>query len=241
MSVLSVILGLMGGLGLFLYGMKLMSDGLEKVAGAKMRSVLEFFTKNRFVGMLVGVLFTAIIQSSSATTVMVVSFVNSGLMNLMQAAGVIMGANIGTTVTSQLISFNLSEWAPGGLEQFLQRPESHTFWGGGLGIRYFVHGAVYHVQFHGCAERIPHDHAALGFTGEPLSGDSDGLSDHGSAAEFLCHSGYRAAAGQPGAFGYQYLFLYHPGLQYRFLCIGTAGQPWRQTGCEEGGLDPFSV
>ena len=97
MSVLSVVLGLMGGLGLFLYGMKLMSDGLEKVAGAKMRSVLEFFTKNRFVGMLVGVLFTAIIQSSSATTVMVVSFVNSGLMNLMQAAGVLMGANIGTT------------------------------------------------------------------------------------------------------------------------------------------------
>lgn len=112
MSAFSVILGLMGGLGLFLYGMKLMSDGLEKVAGAKMRGVLEFFTKNRFVGMLVGVVFTAIIQSSSATTVMVVSFVNSGLMNLMQAAGVIMGANIGTTVTSQLISFNLSEWAP---------------------------------------------------------------------------------------------------------------------------------
>ncbi len=112
MSALSVILGLMGGLGLFLYGMKLMSDGLEKMAGAKMRSVLEFFTKNRFIGMLVGVIFTAIIQSSNATTVMVVSFVNSGLMNLMQAAGVIMGANIGTTVTSQLISFNLSEWAP---------------------------------------------------------------------------------------------------------------------------------
>lgn len=112
MSALSVILGLMGGLGLFLYGMQLMSDGLEKVAGAKMRSVLEFFTKNRFMGMLVGVVFTAIIQSSSATTVMVVSFVNSGLMDLMQAAGVIMGANIGTTVTSQLISFNLSEWAP---------------------------------------------------------------------------------------------------------------------------------
>lgn len=112
MSVLNVILGLMGGLGLFLYGMKLMSDGLEKAAGAKMRGVLEFFTKNRFVGMLVGVIFTAVIQSSSATTVMVVSFVNSGLMDLMQAAGVIMGANIGTTVTSQLISFNLSEWAP---------------------------------------------------------------------------------------------------------------------------------
>ena len=103
---------LLGGLGLFLFGMKLMSDGLEQVAGARMRSILEFFTKNRFVGMLVGILFTAVVQSSSATTVMVVSFVNSGLMNLFQAAGVILGANIGTTVTGQLIAFNLSDVAP---------------------------------------------------------------------------------------------------------------------------------
>ena len=82
----SIILGLIGGLGLFLYGMKLMSDGLEKAAGAKLRGILEFFTKNRFVGMLVGIVFCAVIQSSSATTVMVVSFVNSGLMTLYQAA-----------------------------------------------------------------------------------------------------------------------------------------------------------
>lgn len=108
----AIILGLVGGLGLFLYGMQLMSDGLEKVAGAKMRSILEFFTKNRLVGSLVGMIFCAIVQSSSATTVMVVSFVNSGLMNLYQAAGVIMGANIGTTITSQLVSLNLSEAAP---------------------------------------------------------------------------------------------------------------------------------
>lgn len=108
----AIILGLVGGLGLFLYGMQLMSDGLEKVAGAKMRSILEFFTKNRLVGTLVGMIFCAIVQSSSATTVMVVSFVNSGLMNLYQAAGVIMGANIGTTITSQLVSLNLSEAAP---------------------------------------------------------------------------------------------------------------------------------
>lgn len=111
MNIVSIF-SLTGGLGLFLYGMKLMSEGLEKAAGARMRSILEFFTKNRFVGMLVGVVFTAIIQSSSATTVMVVSFVNSGLMTLAQAAGVIMGANIGTTVTSQLIAFNLSDVAP---------------------------------------------------------------------------------------------------------------------------------
>lgn len=111
MSV-SVLLSLTGGLGLFLYGMKLMSDSIEKAAGAKLRGILEFFTTNRFTGMLVGIVFTAVIQSSSACTVMVVSFVNSGLMNLYQAAGVILGANIGTTVTSQLVSFNLSEAAP---------------------------------------------------------------------------------------------------------------------------------
>ena len=103
---------LFGGLGFFLFGMKLMSEGLEKAAGAKMRGILEFFTKNRFIGMVVGIVFTAIIQSSNATTVMVVGFVNSGLMTLMQATGVILGANIGTTVTGQLIAFNLSDIAP---------------------------------------------------------------------------------------------------------------------------------
>ena len=109
---MTIAFSLVGGLGLFLYGMKLMSEGLEKSAGAKMRGILEFFTKNRFIGMLVGILFTAVVQSSSATTVMVVSFVNSGLMTLLQSTGVILGANIGTTVTSQLIAFNLSEVAP---------------------------------------------------------------------------------------------------------------------------------
>lgn len=109
---LSVIVSLMGGLGLFLLGMKQMSDGLEKAAGAKMRGILEAVTTNRLMGTLVGILFCAVIQSSSATTVMVVSFVNAGMMTLYQAAGVIMGANIGTTVTSQLVSFNLSAYAP---------------------------------------------------------------------------------------------------------------------------------
>ena len=109
---ISVIVSLMGGLGLFLLGMKQMSDGLEKAAGAKMRSILEAVTTNQIMGTLVGILFCAVIQSSSATTVMAVSFVNAGMMNLYQAAGVIMGANIGTTVTSQLVSFNLSAYAP---------------------------------------------------------------------------------------------------------------------------------
>ena len=106
------ILTMAGGLGLFLFGMELMSDSIEQVAGARLRRILEIFTTNRFMGMIVGIIFTGIIQSSSACTVMVVSFVNSGLMNLYQAAGVILGANIGTTITSQLVSFNLSKIAP---------------------------------------------------------------------------------------------------------------------------------
>ena len=107
-----IILTMAGGLGLFLFGMELMSDSIEKVAGARLRRILEIFTTNRFMGMIVGIIFTGIIQSSSACTVMVGSFVNSGLMNLYQAAGVILGANIGTTITSQLVSFNLSKIAP---------------------------------------------------------------------------------------------------------------------------------
>lgn len=109
---LKEILSLAGGLGLFLLGMTIMSEGIEKAAGAKLRGILEMFTTNRFKGLLVGILFTAIMQSSSACTTLVVSFVNSGLMSLSQAAGVIFGANIGTTITSQLVSFNLSEYAP---------------------------------------------------------------------------------------------------------------------------------
>lgn len=109
---MSIIMSLVGGLGFFLYGMKMMSEGLQKVAGSKMRSILEVFTKNRVIGVLVGTFFTALIQSSNATTVMVVSFVNSGLMKLSQTAGIILGANIGTTVTGQLIAFDLADIAP---------------------------------------------------------------------------------------------------------------------------------
>lgn len=91
---LTLAFSLMGGLGMFLYGMKLMSDSLANVAGAKLRNILEKMTKNTFIGMIVGMIFTAIVQSSSATTVLVVSFVNAGLMNLYQATGIIMGATL---------------------------------------------------------------------------------------------------------------------------------------------------
>ena len=106
------IMGLLGGLALFLYGMQMMSTGLESAAGNKMKVILEKLTANRFVGVLVGALITAIIQSSSATTVMVVGFVNSGMMTLNQAVWIIMGANIGTTITGQLIALDVGELAP---------------------------------------------------------------------------------------------------------------------------------
>ena len=109
---ISKIIALIGGMGLFFYGMNLMSEGIEKSAGAKLREILEAITKNRFMGFVVGMVVTALVQSSSATTLMVVSFVNSGLMSLLQATGLIMGANVGTTITSQLVAFDLDAIAP---------------------------------------------------------------------------------------------------------------------------------
>ena len=106
------VLALLGGLALFLYGMQMMSTGLEAAAGNRMKSILEKLTSNRIKGVLVGAAITAVIQSSSATTVMVVGFVNSGLMTLKQAVWVIMGANIGTTITGQLIALDIGAIAP---------------------------------------------------------------------------------------------------------------------------------
>ena len=106
------IMGLLGGLALFLYGMQMMSSGLEAAAGNKMKEILEKLTSNRILGVAVGAVITAIIQSSSATTVMVVGFVNSGMMTLRQAVWIIMGANIGTTITGQLIALDVGAIAP---------------------------------------------------------------------------------------------------------------------------------
>jgi len=109
---LEIIIGIMGGLGLFLFGMNLMGEALEKAAGSKLKKIIELLTSNIFMGVLIGTLVTAVIQSSSATTVMVVGFVNAGIMTLPQAVGVIMGANIGTTVTAQLVSIDMNGLAP---------------------------------------------------------------------------------------------------------------------------------
>ena len=107
---IKIIFGLLGGVGIFIFGMNFMSDGLKKVAGEKMRRILAVLTKNPLIAVLMGALVTAVLQSSSATTVMVVGFVSAGLMTLRQSIGVIMGANIGTTITAQLIAFNIGDY-----------------------------------------------------------------------------------------------------------------------------------
>jgi phosphate:Na+ symporter len=106
----NIIIGIFGGLALFLFGMKSMGDGLQKVAGDRLRKILERATRYPVIAVLLGALVTATIQSSSATAVLVVSFVNAGLMTLKQAIGVIMGANIGTTITAQIIAFKLTDY-----------------------------------------------------------------------------------------------------------------------------------
>ena len=103
---------LMSGLALFLFGMKFMSESLQRAAGDRMKGILDRFTKNKIIAVLFGAIFTAVIQSSGATTVMEVSFVNAGLMTLSQSVGITFGANIGTTITSQLVSLKLTAIAP---------------------------------------------------------------------------------------------------------------------------------
>ena len=105
-------ISLFGGVGLFLYGMTVMSTGLRNAAGDQLRNILDKVTSNRYTAILIGLVVTLLIQSSSATDMMVISFVNSGLMSLAQAIGVIMGANIGTTITAQITAFNLTALAP---------------------------------------------------------------------------------------------------------------------------------
>ena len=131
---ISLISGLLGGLGLFIYGMLQMGDGLQKAAGDRMRKILEALTARTWMGVIVGTIVTAVIQSSSATTVMLVSFVNAGLMTLKQAVGVIMGANIGTTMTAQLIAFDLADLALpavglGFIITFFSRKKIHKYLG----------------------------------------------------------------------------------------------------------------
>jgi len=132
-----ILFSTLGGLGLFLFGIRMISDGLQKLAGPRMRFILDRFTTNRVIALLAGVFITSVVQSSSATTVMTVGLVNAGLMGLKQAIGVVLGANIGTTVTAQIIAFKLTDYALpvigiGMLMKLLGRTEKVRYWGDAL-------------------------------------------------------------------------------------------------------------
>ena len=109
-DILQTIFGLLGGLAVFIFGMNMMSECLQKVAGEKMKKILSLLTKNPILGVIAGALTTAVLQSSSATTVMAIGFVSAGLMTLPQAISIILGANIGTTMTAQIIAFKISDY-----------------------------------------------------------------------------------------------------------------------------------
>lgn len=227
-----------GGLGMFLYGMNVMADGLQKSAGNRMKHLLEFLTRNRLMGILVGAGVTAIIQSSSATTVMVVGFVNAGLMNLTQAVGVIMGANIGTTVTAWLVS--MSEWgaflkpeffAPlligiGAFMMLFSKKEkivdvSEILVGFGvlfIGLN-FMSGAITPYRD---APIFSEAFRVLGRN--PILGMLAGLGGYGSDSELFRVGGYSADAGgqRPGQL--ELGGIYHPGAEYRYLCNRAAVQ-----------------
>ena len=222
-------MGLIGGLGLFLYGMTLMSDSLEKAAGAKLRGILELFTKNRYVGIIVGVVFTAIIQSSSAATVMVVSFVNAGLMTLYQVIGVNYGANIGTTVTSQLVSFDLQE-----SDGEKSRRGCHRVW-------YPFPGNQYHVFFYGCFERTSGYPESVHVSGQPILCFAAWIGDHGDCTEFFCDSQYCASFGTAGITSAEDLFLYYSWMQYRCLYVSDACQPQWKEECQACSFNPFII
>ena len=137
--------GIAGGIALFLYGIRIMGNGIERLAGSRLKKILEKLTKNRFLGLVVGTLITGIIQSSNAVSVMTVGFVNAGLMPLENAVGVIMGANVGTTITGQLIAFNIGAVAPilafigvMGMTFFKKKPWNNIFYTvAGLGMLFF--------------------------------------------------------------------------------------------------------
>jgi len=143
--ILEILLATLGGLGLFLFGMHLMSDALQRIAGSKLRRILEKLTTNRVVAAMAGTAITAIIQSSSATTVMTVGLVNAGLMSVQQALGIVLGANIGTTVTAQIIAFKLADVAlplvgVGMFMKILSKREKVRYWGDfllGFGLLFF--------------------------------------------------------------------------------------------------------
>ena len=248
MNYLDIIIPFAGGLGMFIYGMQIMAQGLENAAGNKMKSLLEVLTKNKLMGVMLGAAITAVIQSSSATTVMVVGFVNAGIMNLSQAMGVIMGANIGTTVTGWLVSavewakfLSPSKMAPvavmlGVIIMLTGKRRSSKEIASiivGFGLLFIgittMSSAVAPLQE---SESFCNIFVTLG--DNPLLGILAGTEFVG-----VCRYSAEPCGGRSGPV--QRRSLYHHGSEYRYLCDGDPVKSWGEEECQDGCFDASAV
>ena len=216
---------LLCGLGLFLYGMKLMGDGLELAAGSRLKTMIERLTTNKYMGALIGLAVTAVIQSSSATTVMVVGFVNAGLMSLAQAVGVIMGANIGTTVTGFMIAIKLNSLAPiaiflGVVMMMFCKKNNHKHVGQiicGFGILFYGMTVMSTAMEPLSESEFVHPNE------EPLPGLADWPCVHSADSEFFCFCWRFASAGGIGSDWFGLCDFRHLWPEHRNLCDGNDG------------------
>ena len=228
--ITTTLFGLVGGLGLFLFGIDIMAEGLQKSVGNKMRRVLEILTGIPIMGVIMGALVTAVIQSSSATTVMVVGFVNAGLMTLKQAVSVILGANIGTTVTAQLVAFQLTDYAlPAigiGVILFLFSKHRLTKYIGqallGFGIL-FLGMDTMSTALNPLREYPPFIDLMLSFGKYPILGIIAGALYRDNSKQ-QCHDQPCDCFGRAKPCGYAGSYLPGPGEQYRYTRQRPSGQ-----------------
>ena len=247
-----------GGLGMFLYGMHSMSGGIQKTAGNKMKELLGILTSNHFMAVVVGALVTAIIQSSGATTVMVVGFVNAGIMTLTQAVGVIMGANIGTCITAWIVSlgqlgdafkaFSPSLYAPllvgigAFLIMFSKRAKKQTVGEILVGLGLLFIGLDFMGDAAGDYLHLPIFTRAFELFGSnPILGILIG-DRYGDHAEFIgCSWCPSDTCSGRWCCDCKFCHVYQPWVEHRFLLYGTFVQPWRVTQCKKISCDPSHV
>ena len=222
-------ISMFGGLALFLYGMEKMSTGLKRTAGNRMRAILAALTRNRVIAMFVGAFITMVIQSSSATTVMLVSFVQAGLMTFVQSMGVILGADIGTTVTAQLIAFKLTDYAllmiaiGFSLHMFGKKEIDQKCRRRDSGIRYSLFRHETHERRHATPENLCRVHRHHEGNGESFSRDFDRRPVYVSGPEQQCHHRCRHCPGTAGAPDPRGRYSTGVRCQYRHLHHGRAG------------------
>jgi len=238
-----LIFGMVGGLAIFIYGMQLAGEGLEKIAGGHLRAILGLLTRNRFLGVVIGFLVTVATQSSSATTVMLVSFADAALMELKQALGVILGAGVGTTLTVQLIAFKITDYAPliialGFLLTLIKKGRKTERFGRALlGFGFIFLGMGIISSASSPLKSSPY------FTPgrETLPGTIPGHRLHRHYPVECGHLSPDHCFGCPGIIDSSGSYPDHPRGKYRHYGHGSPGQPGKLPGRKTGSLGPSSL